>query len=394
MKIALNKKSIIQIALLVVLVVVGAGAYLMMQGGGSPMDTVMGLLGGGEEPAAPQASAPAPAKKDDAAIPATPVKGQVHGTAFAIGAVTLGSGTLTLRQDAATMEVRIARLYGGYEVPSGKTYKVSGQPKPDAPIIEIITAGEGGPRVETFNNQYTLVLEFGKENDRKLPGKLSLVLQDAAKTKIAGTFEAAITGFRMINGVPDLSADDTETLAYLALREILKDDPDKVLSDPVLRDMRLDTTAGDVPSGYLEAAYGVGGGAPVVQRFQFAKENGEWRVKQTLGAHQIGEAHPVTAPGAKDKPEKLFPYLAAKKLESEINKKNSTKGIFVSDIKTRNSDKLKIGDCEVTYRVEGADKPKTVTYLFKQKPGGWVLDRTLGAKERLNLQNGRVEKRA
>jgi hypothetical protein len=395
---SLNKKSIIQIVVLVVLLAVGGGVFLMQQEeGGLDLGFLSGLLGGDEPAPPPAAKAPAaapgaPAQPAPPAIPATPARGQVHGKDFAVDKATLQGGSLTLQETQGAAEVRITRLYNNYEVPAGKTFKVAAQPKGDAPVIEVFTVGASGPRMDAFSDKYTLTLEFGKEKDRKIPGKLSLTLPGEAKTKVAGTFEAAITGFRIVDGKPDLSADDTETLGYLALREILKDDPDKVLADPLLRDMRINTEG--VPSGYVEAVYGVAGGAPVVQRFQFVKEKGEWRVMRTLRTDQIHEAHPVQVPGAKDKPDALFPYLAARKLEADTNKKNPKKGIFVSAITARHSDKHKVGDAVITYRVEGSDQPQTVTYLFRQKTGGWVLDRTLGAKERLNLENGRIEKRA
>jgi hypothetical protein len=397
----INRKSLIQIIVLVVLLAGGGAAFLMQQEGG------LGFLTSyfeDEKPAPPPpvAKAPAgpgeggaPARKPESAIPPTPAKGQVHGKEFAMDGATFRAGTLRLYQggrDAALAEIQIARLSPSYEVPAGRTFRLTDAGRPDAPFIEVRSAGEGGAHNE-FGDKYTLVLEFGRENNRKLPGKLYVKLPEAAKTQVAGTFEADITGFRIIDGKPDLTADDTETLGYLALREVLKDDPDKALKDAVLRDMRLNS-APAVPTGYLEASYQVGEGVPTTQRFQFVKDKGEWRVLRTLRTDQIDEAHPFQAPKAKDRPETLFPHLAAKRLEAETQKKFPKKGIFVSEFVTRYSDKHKVGECAVTYRLEGNEQPLTRTYLFRARAGGWALDRELGGKEKLNVNTGRIEKRA
>jgi hypothetical protein len=68
--------------------------------------------------------------------------------------------------------------------------------------------------------------------------------------------------------------------------------------------------------------------------------------------------------------------------------------VFVSDFVTRYSDKHRIGECAVSYRLEGNEQPLTKTYLFRMKAGGWALDRELGAREKLNVTTGRIEKRA
>lgn len=401
MKANLNKKSLIQIVVLVLLLAGGGAAYLMQDEG---IGFITDLFEE-EKPAAPPpmarkpAAAPgqasAPARKAEPAIPVTPAKGQLAGKDFTLESASIHTGALVLRQgqDAAATEVRISRLTTNYEVPAGKKFKLANASGADAPVVEVVTGTGSTAARQEFRDKYTLTLEFNGEKDGKLPGKLSLALPGEPKSSIAGTFEAQITGFRIANGKPDLTADDTETLGYLALRDILKDDPDKQIKDPVLRDMRLNS-AGAPPIGYLEASYRVGEGPAMLQRFQFVKEKGEWRVLRTLRADQIDEAHPASAPKAKDKADALFPYLAAKRLEANLQKKYPKKGIFVTDFVSRSSDKHKVGECSVTYRLEGNEQPITATYLFRLKPGGWALDRELGAKEKLNLANGRIEKRS
>ena len=90
----LDKKSIVQILILVVLVVAGAGAYLISQEGGLGFITDL-LPGEGQQPA--PAAAPA-AKPDLPPIPAQPAKGQIAGNAFEPDSVVLEAGVLALVQ--------------------------------------------------------------------------------------------------------------------------------------------------------------------------------------------------------------------------------------------------------------------------------------------------------
>jgi hypothetical protein len=394
----MNKKTIIQLVVLVLLVLAAAGAFFMQQEGG--LDSLLSYFE--EKPAAkPEAkktevATPAPKPKPaEPTIPAHPAKGQVAGKDVTVDGASIEAGTLTLRQGQA-VEVRISGLTRNWEVPAGKKFKFTNASGANLPVVTVQHQVEGRPPVrQEVTEKYTLLLEFGAEQNNKLPGKMLLTLPEAAKGTIGGTFEADITGFRLVDGKPDLSADSIETLQFLALRELLKDDPDKVLNDTVLRDMRYTVGEGKQPStGYLEASYRVGEGSPVTQRYQFVKEKGEWRVLRTLRTDQIDEAHPFKAPMPKDKPELLFPHLAAKKLEADTQKKHPKKGIFVSEFATRYNLKQKIGECTVQYRIEGSDQPARASYLLRDKGKGWVLDRELGKKEKLNVDTGKIEKSA
>ncbi|GMR03603.1 MAG: hypothetical protein BMS9Abin22_104 [Gammaproteobacteria bacterium] len=414
----LNKKSLVQIVLLVFLVVLGAGAYLYQQEGG--LDFITGYFAeeppatqapvirkrpvrkSRAEPAAPLAQVAEAEKTPKPAaspIPDQPAKGQIHGKPFVVEGGTIEDGVLTLRQGkegATDLEVSINLLAKKWEVPTGRRFKFEKQSGPDVPRIRISWKedGQSASRKQQFIEQYTLLLELGQEQNRKLPGKINLVLPDETKSMVAGTFEVDIRGFRIINGKPDLVSDSLDTLQFLALRDILKDDPDKPIKDVAIRGARMTdgTTSGEPPTGYLEIEYRVGESAPVVQRFQFAKEKEEWRILRTLNANQIAEAHPYQAPTAKGPPDKLFNYLAAKRLETDIVK-SPKKGIFDAQFVTRSSDKHKIGISTLSYRHERNGQRVKTTYLFRLQKNGWVLDRELGKQEKVNFDTGKIEKR-
>ena len=416
LKMNLDKKSLIQIVVLVVLIAVGAGAYFMQQGGGgldfgfitgffeSKPTTTRAPAAKSQAPAADRKSGIAPAavdvkvKADAAAIPAAPAKGQIHGKPFVVESSSIENGTLTLRlgKDAsADLEVRLMLSTPPWEVPAGKNFKVMGPAGPGAPQIVLAWKedGQNAPSEQKFTDKYTLVLEFGQEKDKKLPGKISLSLPDEVKSNVAGTFEADIKGFRIVNGKPDLTADSVDTLQYLAFHELLKGDPSNTMEIIASRDGRYTQPDSPNMTGYLEVEYRVGGGTSQIQRFQFEKDGGSWKIAKTLNANQLDEAHPLHVPGSKDPADKLLAYLAAKKIEADIHKKYPKKSFYEPGFTTQYSDKFKIGVCETRYKLEPAGETMKTAYLFRQRAGGWALDRELGKNEKVNLDTGSIGKR-
>jgi hypothetical protein len=150
--------------------------------------------------------------------------------------------------------------------------------------------GQSVPSEQKFTDKYSMMLEFGQEKDKKLPGKIQLNLPDETKSHVAGTFEADIRGFRIVDGKPDLTADSVDTLQYLALRELLKDDPNKSLEVMSFRDGRYIQAAapGKNMTGSIEVEYRVGQGSPAVQQFQFEKDGGAWKVVRAVRKKPAG----------------------------------------------------------------------------------------------------------
>ncbi len=392
----MNKKSIIQIVVLVLVVVVGAGVYLRMQSGeGLP------FLGKAQPKAPPAPAKPVPPPKPaEPEFPAHAPKGQLLGKAFAADSVEFEEGALVLRQgkgETPDIEVRVYLPGNKWETPAGKPFKFENAAGADIPRVHVSVKEEGKPEParQEFAEKYSLKLEFGAEKDKKLPGKIKLTLPDEAKSAIAGTFEATIRGFRIVNGKPDLTADSVDTLEYLALREILKDDPDKAVKDVDLRDGHyvIPGDASKPKTGYLEAAYQVGDGTPAVQRFQFVKDKDEWRVLRALGANQLAEAHPYEVPTSASSAERQLVYQAAVRLEKDIAKKQPKKGIYGAAFEARTNDKNRLGVCEVSYRLAPDAEPVKTSYLFRQKKGAWALERELAKTETVNLEKGIIQKK-
>ena len=78
-----------------------------------------------------------------------------------------------------------------------------------------------------------------------------------------------------------MSIDSIDTLQFLALREILKDNPNKPMQNLAFHGGRYVTsTEAETPTGYIEMQYQSGNVKPQVQKFQFVKENGKWRIQR------------------------------------------------------------------------------------------------------------------
>jgi hypothetical protein len=383
---ALNKKSLIQIVVLVVLIVAGGAMYLAQDSGTDLVSMFMG------EEKKPEPPAPvAPPKPDIPPIPTQPVKGTVHGKPFTLERAYIERGQLVL----VSVESGVAITLPGkqWEIPVGKNFKYV---KASGTVPKVRASwrddAKGGVDQQDFTAQYTMQLDLGAEKDRRVSGKLHLSLPDAQKSTIAGTFEAELKGFRIVDGKPDLASDSVETLEYLAFNEVLKDNPDKPIEGIAVREERIDLAADRTPTGFLEMEHRLGENLPVISRYQFVKEKGEWRILRPLKLTEIDQARPYQAPDAKkDSVERVFPYLAAKRLEAELAKKAAKKGVFEVGVAAAANDKKKIGQAEVTYKLEGAAEPAKVTYLFRLQKNGWQIDRALTAKERLNLDAGKIE---
>lgn len=286
LKMKLDKKSLIQVVILIVLIAGGAGAYLMQQEGGldfitgmfeSQPATIRAPAPAAKKPPAPEGVPPASAadkaaKAPAPSAPAGPVAGQVQGKPFALESGSIESGVLTLRsgkEPNAAIEIKVTLPGSPWEMPAAKNFKVTDVPGADAPRVTVD---------QKTAEKFTLTLEFGQEKNGKLPGKIQLGLADG-QGNVAGSFEADIKGFRIVDGKPDLTADSVDTLQYLALRELLKDDPNKSLEVISFRDGRYAAGApGKNMTGSIEVEYRVGQGRAAVRRFQFEKEAGAWKV--------------------------------------------------------------------------------------------------------------------
>jgi hypothetical protein len=76
----------------------------------------------------------------------------------------------------------------------GKTYRVAKEHEQVAPHVHMKwkPTDKDVPDAEIFMKEYTMLLEFGKEKNGVLPGKIYLSIPDESKSFVAGTFEADV----------------------------------------------------------------------------------------------------------------------------------------------------------------------------------------------------------
>jgi hypothetical protein len=143
-------------------------------------------------------------------FPAKPAAGKMHGRTFQPQSVDVSrvrGRFLTLRQgEEFNPEIEVKILLSGSKVETfaGKSFEVA----PDAnaateplPPVTLFCKepdpknGEPKPKNAEpviFTNRYALRLEFGQEQDGKLPGKIYLCLPDESRSYLAGTFNADV----------------------------------------------------------------------------------------------------------------------------------------------------------------------------------------------------------
>jgi hypothetical protein len=149
----------------------------------------------GKQPKGPEIGWNADVKK--LVIPNTGLAGKVHGQPFVPDKVKVENGNLTMRRGTdffADQEVNILLFLKEGEKLDGKTFEVASGSGFGSPHIQLHykVAGENFPKVDMFMEKYAMKLEFGKESDDKLPGKIYLCTPDEAKSYVAGTFVAEV----------------------------------------------------------------------------------------------------------------------------------------------------------------------------------------------------------
>jgi hypothetical protein len=127
-------------------------------------------------------------------IPDAAVAGKLLGGEFKVDNAKLepNLGMLTLEKGNADAEIKIFLGIKRDEKLDDKSYKfsakgASGERRPHIHVARKDAAG-GGPTLKAFVDGYAMLLEFGKEKDGKVPGKIYLCLPDDDKSAIAGTF--------------------------------------------------------------------------------------------------------------------------------------------------------------------------------------------------------------
>ncbi|MBL7152954.1 MAG: ankyrin repeat domain-containing protein [Phycisphaerae bacterium] len=258
-----------------------------------------------------------------------------------------------------------------------------------------------GKAVHSFmkRGEYRLELEFGKETEKGITGRLSLK-NAGLGVEVAGNFIAEIRGLRLVDGHPDLQCDHRDTLVYageLHLRKKLKSEAVKLSN---VKDLRYRLKAGDKKTGWLDGEYKDGDGEAVFVRLQFIKDDKGWRVFRQLRADQLVAAHPIEpfdVSKVKDDDGivniKMLDFLTAKALEADLQKEFPGKG-FSARIGSgfAFAPKTGIGYNKTSYALHGEKGRVSRSYLLRIVDGLWRVERALEDGEKVNTKTGKVER--
>src|SRR5262249_26288508 len=123
------------------------------------------------------------AQAETPVIPDRPAIGEIQKAQFMVDSADLENGVLTLRQgkEPHATEVKIFLNTQPWHVPSERNFQINPTiTGSDTPLVRIRweEADQKAPRQRDFSDKYTLQLELGREQDRKIPGKILLTLPD------------------------------------------------------------------------------------------------------------------------------------------------------------------------------------------------------------------------
>lgn len=129
----------------------------------------------------------------EAPWPDAPAAGRIKGRPFAVQQARLRGGTLELRQSGVP-ELTLAIAFFARRGEDLARQKITIDPaRTNAPRATLrVRNAEGRAQSESFTTGYALRLEFGELHDGRLPGKLYFAAPDAARSWVAGSFEAEI----------------------------------------------------------------------------------------------------------------------------------------------------------------------------------------------------------
>jgi hypothetical protein len=120
-------------------------------------------------------------------LPRAPIIGKLFGTDFKLGKAEFQqSGALILSGTTGVVFIFLPTK-NGQEL-AGKSYEFSAARAPEEKRPAVHVHVHQPAHAKAFSDGYALKIEFGKETENQLPGKLYLCLPDEGKSFLAGSF--------------------------------------------------------------------------------------------------------------------------------------------------------------------------------------------------------------
>ncbi len=316
-------------------------------------------------------------------IPDTPISGKAEGHAFRADKAVYKEGTLTIttqKPDSYVYDAILSFFIRGTEmgsIPESKTYLVSTNKDLNTILISPslnwqIENGNTSKWIEDFD----LSIIFGKESE---PGKLPVKLYISSKdpdVEISGSFIADVEGFRIINGIPDLTVDSTHTLRYITGTYLKNTYKGKKVN--LTWTLWASTYAGEVVQEFT-----VDGNKKQFIKILFKKYDKGWKVERTLKPYELFKAHPITLPannGDSTKTEQAE-LIVAQTIEAELLKGDKNVVIYDEYFNYEEQDN-EHASVEVKYKLMKNRKAVNLKreFLLEWVDNAWLIKREVASK--------------
>jgi hypothetical protein len=317
-----------------------------------------------------------------------PVAGTVHGEEFIVEDAYIEDGRLTLRRGADFFVdyavIVHLELEEGEEVPESRQYLVSkdGQHEDASVWLKWKVEGETFPKTDMSPDDMTMVLKLGKETTRGiLPGRIYLKVPGEYETEIEGAFSAEIRGFRLIDGKPDLSADDFKTLDHILKTYLASKRPGKEVDASHYSGSTMYDSYSGPREGVTKTASACFkcqvGASEMYLKVRFVKKSGEWQMVYLMKGSQLLAAHPLDPPLGSSAKATVVASLA---LEKQLGSVPGLTVVTPSGLSVVNDNARKQRTVKFKYKINEGE-PAEAKCLLKRVGDQWSFIRMLGDEE-------------
>jgi hypothetical protein len=151
----------------------------------------------------------------------TPLKVSVNGRVYPIDVVSARDGwvTISTRKELgkfADLEIKISLTNQHIDSFSNKTLHFTGKDFSEPHIqVSWMEPGKNLPKSEFISKNYDLLMQFGQEQDYRIPFQIKLDTREKVTVKAAGKYTARTSDLVVVNGKVDLHRDNTDTVLYV-----------------------------------------------------------------------------------------------------------------------------------------------------------------------------------
>lgn len=318
---------------------------------------------------------------EEKAKPATGamVKGQINGIDLEMPFAYYADSRLELRTvDRRTWGpgIEIWLKFAKGEMPEGKTFvrKVD-EERFDAAIglVAFRTPKPGGKDTDngSASGDYESEIVFGKVEDDWIEGRIKLN-SPKLKISISGNFRAKIEGLRLKNGIPELTSDAFETLAYVAKLNLESELKDKItIKENAEALFSHPTSSGTQQYGQMTVQYKKESESEDRwAKFQFIKDE-EWKVTRQLRMDQLYGANSEGLPRHNEAAAHRW-----KAIEKLLQQAHPGRGLFILDETSKYARTAGKSAWTIRYQVEGIASEKKEEFGIKDPRGLRVFENT------------------